>query len=172
MAQDDAASQSNSMTSTAGCPSVMPDTQIEVTADLSEFRQTEKVVLLQGSVDVIQGPLRVRAETIKLQYEPNDKSSDKAYAGTVTSLQADGNVRIDCNGEHAEGEQAYYDILQRTIKLTGDVLLVREGNILRGDRLDIDLNSGRSAIVGDATVSKKPGKGRVHAIFKPTEKDG
>ena len=157
----------------AGCPNVMPDTQIEVSADLSEFRQSEKLVLLQGSVDVTQGPLRVRADKIKLNYEPGDKSQgQKAYAGTVTTLIATGSVRIDCNGERAQGESAHYDILHRTIELTGDVMLARQGNILRGDKLNIDLNSGASKIIGDAALSQGEGKGRVHAIFKPTDSDG
>jgi lipopolysaccharide export system protein LptA len=149
----------------AGCPSVLPDTEIDITADLSEFHQKDKLVLLNGSVDVHQGPLRVRAESIKLSYEPQDTSSgEPAYAGTVTTLIATGDVRITCNGERASGNTAHYDVLKRTIELTGKVMLAREGNILTGDQLNIDLNTGRSSIIGGKAVA---GQGRVHAIFKP-----
>jgi lipopolysaccharide export system protein LptA len=149
----------------AGCPSVLPDTEIDITADLSEFHQKDRLVLLNGSVDVHQGPLRVRAESIKLSYEPQQASSgEPAYAGTVTTLIATGNVRVTCNGEKASGNTAHYDVLKRTIELTGKVMLAREGNILTGDQLNIDLNTGQSTIIGGKAVA---GQGRVHAIFKP-----
>lgn len=159
--------QETSSTPTAGCPSVLPNTEIDITADLSEFRQTEKLVLLQGSVDVHQGPLRVRADAIKLSYEPNEEEIENPeYDGVVTTLVATGAVRIDCNGERASGETAYYNVLKRTIDLTGKVMLAREGNILTGDRLKIDLNSGSSRIYGGKAIAGQDGQGRVHAIFK------
>ncbi|TNE59634.1 MAG: hypothetical protein EP340_02220 [Alphaproteobacteria bacterium] len=151
---------------TAGCPSVLPDTEIDITADQSEFQQQEKLVFLKGSVDVTQGPLRVRADAIKLSYEPANTQAETEYKGVVTSLLATGNVRIDCNGERATGTSAEYNVPERKIELTGDVMLSREGNILAGDRLHIDLNTGASRIFGSRAVTGKSDDGRVRAIFK------
>lgn len=152
---------------TGGCPSVLPDTEIDITADQSEFRQQEKLVFLSGSVDVTQGPLRVRADKIKLSYEPSSaQNADAQYKGVVTSLLATGNVRIDCSGERATGSSALYDVPNRKIELTGDVMLSREGNILAGDRLNIDLNTGASRIFGSRAVSGNNDEGRIRAIFK------
>ncbi|TNE42361.1 MAG: hypothetical protein EP347_01070 [Alphaproteobacteria bacterium] len=152
---------------TAGCPSVLPDTEIDITADQSEFRQQEKLVFLKGSVDVTQGPLRVRADAIKLSYEPSgNEAADPQYKGVVTSLLATGNVRIDCNGERATGASAEYNVPQRKIELTGDVMLSREGNLLAGDRLHIDLNTGASRIFGSRAVTGQSDDGRIRAIFK------
>jgi len=151
----------------AGCPSVLPDTTIDISADQSDFLQNEKRVLLKGSVDVVQGPLRVRADTIELSYEPaaaDGASSD--YKGVVTSLTATGTVRIDCNGERATGERAFYNVPARKIELTGEVMLAREGNILAGDRLNIDLNTGASRIFGSHALPSTGKDGRIRAIFK------
>lgn len=159
--------------SPAGCPDVGAEEKIEIAADQSEFRQKEKTVILTGAVDVQQGALQVQANEIVLNYEPSvDQSESDTQSGTVTSLLAKGSVRIECNNERARGQRAYYDVAQRTIELTGNVFLTREGNILQGERLNIDLNSGRSRIVG--VTSSKPSDdddGRVKAIFQTPSKD-
>ncbi len=167
------AQQMSDPLSPAGCPGVGAEEKIEIAADQSEFRQKEKTVILSGAVDVHQGALNVQANEIVLNYEPNEGQAESdSQTGTVSSLLATGSVRIECNNERARGQRAYYDVAQRTIELTGNVFLTREGNILQGERLNIDLNSGRSRIVG--ITSSKPSDdndGRVKAIFQTPSED-
>jgi lipopolysaccharide export system protein LptA len=50
--------------------------------------------------------------------------------------------------ETASGEFATYDLNRRLITMIGGVTLNQGANVLRGGRLVIDLNSGRSVIDG------------------------
>jgi lipopolysaccharide export system protein LptA len=54
----------------------------------------------------------------------------------------------------------------------GDTVLLRQGkNVIRGTKLFIDLNSGRSRVAGGAEAgTEKPGSnGRVKALFQPSQ---
>ena len=49
------------------------------------------------------------------------------------------------------------------IQLVDDVVLTRGGNVIRGTRLDMDLNSGVSKVIGGAANQ------RVRALFTPQQ---
>jgi lipopolysaccharide export system protein LptA len=72
--------------------------------------------------------------------------------------------------QSADGDWARYVVADRTIVM-GDSVLLRQGkNVIRGTKLFIDLNSGRSRVTGGAVADgEKPGSnGRVKALFMPT----
>lgn len=154
------------------CPEISTRETIEVGAEISEFLERERLVILSGEVDVIQGPLRLRADKVLIAYQPDeDVSSLDGAAGTISKLEAIGNVKVDCGDEHMRGQTATYDIKARTIDLSGDVTLVRGQNILKGQMLSINLDTGKSRILGNAPNLSQSGDGRVQAIFNPPEKD-
>jgi lipopolysaccharide export system protein LptA len=49
-----------------------------------------------------------------------------------------------------------------TVTLTGNVVMTQGQNVLRGDRLVVDLTSGVSRV-----ESSKTGQGRVQGLFQP-----
>ncbi len=151
------------------CPGVTPEQPIEVSADASEMRQEENIVLLEGKVDVRQGPLSLRAAKMTIHYTPSDDPANPT--GTISKLDARGAVRIQCADEKARGENALYDVVTRRIKMTGDVLVTRGGNILQGNLLTIDLNTGRSRIESSGRHGREGSDDRVRAIFQPPPKD-
>lgn len=154
------------------CPEISTRETIEVSAEMSEFLEKERLVILSGDVDVIQGPLRLRADKILIAYQPDEGvSSLDGAAGTISKLEAIGNVKVDCADEHMRGETATYKIKERTIDLSGDVTLVRGPNILKGQMLNINLDTGKSRILGNAPNITQTGDGRVRAIFNPPDKD-
>ena len=130
---------------------------IAVAADESEFQKNESRVVLEGSVAITQGVLTLFADEVTVNYHSGD-TRDKGTQGTITSLVAKGTVKFECEGDRAHGCVAVYDVSQHHIKLTGDVLLVRDNNILKGETLFIDarcmtMASGTSPATTGATFS-------------------
>lgn len=154
--------------SEASCPNVNPSLPIAVAADQSEFQKLQSRVLLTGSVTVEQGVLTLFADRVTINYQSGD-TRDMGTQGTISSLLAEGTVKVECEGDRAHGRKAVYNVAGKDITLTGDVLLVRGQNILKGEKLTIDLATGNTAIEGGgAALAEKDKKDtRIKAIFTP-----
>ena len=89
--------------------------------------------------------------------------------GTISSLRAEGTVKVECEGDRAHGRVAVYHVGNKEITLTGDVLLVRGDNVLKGEKLTIDLATGNTAIEGGGAVltGEEKKDTRVRAVFSP-----
>jgi lipopolysaccharide export system protein LptA len=70
--------------------------------------------------------------------------------------------------ETAEGEFGVYDVAANLITLEGQVVLTQEDNVIKGERLEVDLTSGRSQVFAAVPSNQggAPGE-RVRAIFTP-----
>ncbi len=148
---------------------------IEITADELEVRQAEQVATFSGEVDAVQGEMTLSADVLDVFYGDEAGAADGAAEGGVDGaadgagepmgdirrVVARGNVVVTSPRETARGSEGVYDLRTRRITLTGDVVLTRDDNVLRGNRLEIDLASGvsRMRAAGD--------DGRVRARFVP-----
>ncbi len=81
--------------------------------------------------------------------------------GRIRRMEVTGGVHVSSPAETATGDQGVYDLEAGTITLTGNVIVTRGENILRGSRLDIDVESGKSIIMGGGDT------GRVKGLFVP-----
>jgi len=113
---------------------------IEITADSMEVEQDRQVATFRGKVDAIQGDLRLRADVLVVHYRDKDDGSGK----TISLIEADGHVFVSSPEETAQGSRGTYDVAHRAIALDGPVTLTRGGNIVQGDRLELDLATGLS----------------------------
>lgn len=140
---------------------------IEITADELEVRQAEQVATFSGEVDAVQGEMTLSADVLDVFYGDEAGAADGAGDGAgepmgdIRRVVARGNVVVTSPRETARGSEGVYDLRTRRITLTGDVVLTRDDNVLRGNRLEIDLASGvsRMRAAGD--------DGRVRARFVP-----
>jgi len=167
LALPSALSAQTSPGSEAGCPNVNPGLPISVAADQSEFQKLQSRVLLTGSVTIEQGVLTLFADRVTINYQSGD-TRDMGTQGTISSLLAEGTVKVECEGDRAHGRKALYDVANKDITLTGDVLLVRGDNVLKGEKLTIDLATGNTAIEGGAAlVGQEKKDTRIKAVFTP-----
>ena len=120
---------------------------IDFAADRIEVQDRADRAVLSGNVNVTQGNLSLAASRLTV-----------AYTGAITRgnpdvnrLDASGGVTVRSPGETARGDFATYDLNRRLITMIGGVTLNQGSNILRGGRLVIDLNSGRSVMDGRAS---------------------
>ncbi len=64
-------------------------------------------------------------------------------------------------------EQADYDSTNGEVKLSGDALLAREGDEIRGDTVIFNTKTG--ALSADSGGDKESGEGRVRGVFGTDE---
>lgn len=157
----------------AGCPNINPELAISVGANESEFLKQENRVILRGDVTIDQGVLHLAADEVTIEYLQGD-TRDNGSQGKVKSLLARGTVKIVCENDRAHGGEAFYNVARRTIQLTHDVLLVRKDNILKGETLFIDLDTGHMTIEGGGTPmtdgTQIARDTRIKAVFTPAAK--
>ena len=147
------------------------DAPIDFDAARIEVRDKDNQALLSGAVKIVQAEMTLTADNVKIFYD-RPKTGDPQ----VKRLDADGNVVLTTPTEKASGRYGIYDVTQKQVTLIGSVVLNRGESVLRGQRLAIDLDSGRSTLDGaGAGGTAKPGQtapsGRVSGRFVVPPRD-
>ena len=142
-----------------------PDTDkpFEISADSLEVQQDENIATFAGNVDARQGNMRLKADRLMVHYR-GDKSG-KASASAISRIDASGSVFIASGRETAQGEAGVYDVENGLVTLTRNVVLTRGENVIRGDRLVLNLVTGQTRVEGGADATR-PGQ-RVRGLFVP-----
>jgi lipopolysaccharide export system protein LptA len=144
---------------------------IHIESATLEVRDKEKIATFSGDVRVRQGDTNLRCKSLLVFYDqqndPNSiKTSPSSTGGQqqIRRLEARGGVVVTQKDQTATGETAIFDMPTNTVTLHGNVLVTQGQNVLRGDRLVVDLTSGVSRV-----ESGKPGQGggRVQGLFLP-----
>jgi lipopolysaccharide export system protein LptA len=125
-----------------------PTLPVEVTADQLQVNQTDGTAVFIGNVVVIQGPMRLTAPLVKVDYAQDRKA--------IARLDASGGVTLVNGGEAAEAENAIYTIDAGEVVMTGNVLVTQGSSALSGNQLTVDLNAGTGMM-----------QGRVQTVFVP-----
>jgi lipopolysaccharide export system protein LptA len=148
------------------------DAPIDVDAKAIDVLDANGKAIWSGDVRIKQGDMRLNADTVTVYYSHSKKGGDP----TITRLDAQNNVKLVTPSESATGRFGIYDVGQKTITLVGGVTLIRGENVLHGQRLSIDLESGRSKLDGAGTPAA-PGQpattgGRVTGRFVVPPRSG
>ena len=128
---------------------------IEVTSDALEVRQAENLAIFSGDVIAGQDTMRLNSDVLEVTYD--EESESDSETGAIKHMLAIGNVFISNGAETAQGKRAEYDVESGKINMTGSVVLTQGGNVISGETLIIDVNTGRGRVEG----------GRVKSIFTP-----
>jgi len=122
---------------------------VEVTADSLNVDQQTGEATFSGNVLIGQGAMRLAADRVTVTYAQGDQRR-------ISALHAEGNVTLASGEDAAEAQAADYDVDAGTIVLTGDVLLTQGGNLLAGDSVTVNLDSGTASA-----------SGRVRSLLQP-----
>lgn len=149
------------------------DEPIEITADTLEWMENDRIAIARGSADAVQGRYRLYADELTAYLSDPDSEPDageeSARAGKIQRVDADGNVRFVTPEEVVTGDVGTYDVSRRRVHLEGSVVMTQGENIVRGDRLDMDLDTGVSTV---SAVESSDSGGRVSALFVPDDDGG
>jgi lipopolysaccharide export system protein LptA len=149
------------------------DQPVKIQADGLVVRDKDKVATFSGNVHVTQGDTEMHSKVLVVFYvDPNKpgpapattmKSAPPqpgAAAGSgdqqqIRRIEATGDVRVTQKDQTAVGDTGIFDMQSNTVTLNGNVVVTHGKDVVRGQRLMVDLGTGVSRIDG----------GRVDALF-------
>ncbi len=89
---------------------------------------------------------------------------------SIYRIESEGNVLFTNPTETAQGDLAIYDVDADSLDLTGNVIMTRDKNVLKGTKMHYNLSTGRSVLTGGAETTPagvRSAGGRVHGLFWP-----
>jgi lipopolysaccharide export system protein LptA len=139
------------------------DQPVKIDSASLEVRDKDKVATFSGDVRLSQGDTTMRCKTLVVYYEAHGSANLKAAQPgpggqqQISRLEAKGGVTVVQKDQTATGSTGIFDMKTNTVTLNGNVVVTQGQNVLRGERLIVDLTSGVSRVEG----------GRVQGLFLP-----
>lgn len=148
---------------------------VQIDAATLEVRDNDKVATFSGDVVVKQGDTTMRCKILVVFYEQEDAAKahkDDAAMRTakpgpagdqrIKRLEARGAVVVTQKDQAATGELGVFDMKTNIVTLTGSPVVMTQGkNVLRGEKLVVNLTSGVSRVESGKTGT------RVQGLFLP-----
>lgn len=128
-----------------------PTKPVEVTSDSLAVNQTDGTAIFTGNVLVIQGDMRLTAAELTVVYSAQDQKK-------IESLTATGGVTLTAGPDAAESQDAVYTVDSGQVVMTGNVLLTQGANIISGQKLTVDLTTGKGNMDGRVKTVLTPEK--------------
>lgn len=150
------------------------DEPIDIEADMLEVDDKQKQAVFKGNVVARQGGFSLKAKELAVHYagqpgsevasaDPEQGSGDNA---SISRIEAKGKVLVTTKDDQtATSEWANFDVKKQVVTIGGNVVLSQGTNVLRGDRLVIDIKSGTSRF----EVQGEAGKQRIRGLFQPKQ---
>ena len=134
---------------------------IDISSDSFQADLNGKTGTWSGNVIVIQADTKMRANTVRMT----------TVDGKADKIMASGNVVVDSpKTGTVTGDNGVYNVVPRTVLLTGNVVLKKGKDVMRGAQLTVNLVTGQ-AVLGGGVKGQVPGqpqgKTRVQAVFTP-----
>jgi lipopolysaccharide export system protein LptA len=151
---------------------------VQIEALRLEVRDKDKVATFSGNVKVVQGDTTMRCKTLVVFYEQQNKDGQQAQASAqtmkaatpgpggssqISKLEASGGVTVTQKEQTATGDRALFDMKANTVTLLGSVLVSQGPNVMRGEKLVVDLTTGVSRV--------EAGKGPVRMLIQQGPQD-
>ena len=154
------------------------DQPIKIEAASLEMRDKKKEATFSGEVKVVQGDTTMTSKTLVVFYDSssgqatppppaNSKAAKSAPmksatpgpdgSSSIKRLEAKGNVVVTQKDQVVTGDTAIFDTRANLITMVGGVVLTQCRNVLRGDRLLVDMTTGVSRVESDS--------GKVQGLF-------
>jgi lipopolysaccharide export system protein LptA len=141
------------------------DKPVKIQAASLEVRDKDKVATFSGDVHVVQGDTDLRCKTLVVYYEDGSAKTGLAAAqpgpgggGQIRRMEASGGVVVNQKEQVATGDRGEFDMRTNTVTLIGNVVVTKGQDVLKGQRLIVNLASGVSRM--------ESGGGRVEGLFQ------
>ena len=186
-----AAGDAGAQSAVQGVPNAMQgfsqnrDQPIQIEAASLEMRDKKKEATFAGNVKVVQGDTTMTSKTLVVFYDStsapsaapaaNSKAAAKSApiqsatpgpggSSSIRRLEARGSVVVTQKDQVVTGETAVFDTKTNLVTMLGGVVLTQGKNVLRGDRLMVDMTTGVSRVESDS--------GRVQGLFQSSGQGG
>jgi lipopolysaccharide export system protein LptA len=135
------------------------DQPMHIEAAKLEVREKEKVATFTGNVQVVQGDTTMRCASMVVYYDEGKSPVAKKPAAQgsgggqqINRLEAKGGVIVIQKDQTATGETATFDVRTNTITMTGNVVINKGLDVTRGDRVVVDMTTGKTTVEGKGPV--------------------
>lgn len=159
------------------------DQPIQIEAAALEVRDKEKNAVFVGNVVVTQGDTVMKCKELRVFYDQDEpkagakggaprstmKAAQPGPGGrqSIRRLEARGGVIVTTKDQTATGDTGIFEMKTNTVTLTGKPVVITQGpNILKGERLVVDLTTSFARVEGRVTglfstggKDDKPGAG-------------
>lgn len=140
--------------------SVNANAPINIEADTLEVDDNKQIATFSGRVAASQDKMRLTTDKLVINYRRGKDGSNPQ----LRTIDARGNVVMKVRDQVATGAWAHYNLLEEKLTLTGKVVLSQGENVIRGEKIVVNLKTGRSRMFS-SEKSKKGG--RVRGLFTP-----
>jgi lipopolysaccharide export system protein LptA len=145
---------------------------VDVTADRIEVQDRADRAIFAGNVHATQAEMTLDTERLTVAYsnKPGGAAAGNGGGVQIHRLDAAGGVVVHSPSETAKGDFGIYDLDRKLITLIGNVQLTQGNNVVNGQRLVINLDSGRAVVDGGPPGVNQSG-GRVTGHFTVPQKN-
>jgi lipopolysaccharide export system protein LptA len=142
-----------------------------------EVRDKEKIATFIDNVRLVQGDMTLECKRLTVFYDdeitPGGSTAKKGKSGSdpgagsggqqVRRLEAKGGVVVTQKDQTATGDNGVYDMKTNSIVLTGNVVMAQGPNVVKGEKLVVDMTTGISRVESGSSGQITP----VRALFNP-----
>ena len=162
------------------------DQPVQIEAAALEVRDKSKMATFSGDVQVVQGDTTMKCQKLVVFYgqevgiaqaaapapdakpAPAPAPAGPKGAQNIRRIEARGGVTVITKDQNASGDLGVYDLIAKTITLTGNVVVSQGQNVIHGERVVVDTVTGNARVEsnnqgGGATPS------RVRALIQPNQ---
>ena len=132
---------------------------VDIIADEMQWNDDQKIAYAIGNAIATQGEKKISANKLIVHLDQEEGTNE------IILIEAEGNVIFTNKKEVATGKIAKYDFIKNNIIIEDTVTLKRDDNIMKGELLVMDLNTGLSQITSDKSTKK------VKMRFSPKKAD-
>ena len=148
---------------------------VDITADQLDVQNQKCLAIYTGDAEALQDTSRLRANTINIYNKTlpprsgaqNAGQPGSANCGQLDRMEADGQVYYVTPNEVVKGDHAVYNADDKTITVTGDVVVSQGKNVTAGTKLVINTDSGVATMASNVTGRGK--SGRVRTVVYPNQ---
>ncbi len=124
------------------------------------------VVTLTGQAEIRQGDVRLLAEKVKIYTGSNSGGVGITGTSSISRVEAEEDFYYLTGTQEVRGQQGVYTQANNQFVVTGDVILLQEGNIVTGDQLTYNLDTEEARVVSNCKGRKCGRKNRVRVLIK------
>jgi lipopolysaccharide export system protein LptA len=136
------------------------DQPVQIDAAALEVRDKKKTATFTGDVQVVQGDTTMKCQTLVVYYGKEVGLAANAPGGTAKSdsdptptsaqnirrIEASGGVTVVTKDQNASGDLGVYDLMEKTITLTGNVVVSQGPNVIHGERVVVNTVTGNARV--------------------------
>jgi lipopolysaccharide export system protein LptA len=168
------------------------DAPVQIEAGTLEVHDKTKTATFSGNVQVVQGDTTMKCHNLVVFYgqEIGIGGADGEVTATTTAnsnlgmpkgaqnirrIEAHGGVTVLTKDQSASGDLGVYDLKTKTITLSGNVVVSQGQNVIHGERVVVDTETGNARVESGSSGPSgtgAAGPGRVRALIQPGKGQG